>query len=274
MLHPFDRLVLIGAGRMGRALLKGWCAQGLGSAISVFEPQADGELAAMAATHGLALNPADLPAAGLRVLVLVAVKPQVMAPVLAQYQSLATSGNLFLSIAAGKTLAGFRAALGPDVALIRAMPNTPAAVGRGITVCVADGEIPAAEQAAAERLLGVVGQVSFISDEGLMDAVTAVSGSGPAYVFLLVEALAAAAKAQGLDDALALQLARATVTGAGELLHQASESAATLRENVTSPGGTTAAALSVLMAPDGLGPLLARAVDAAAKRGRELGKGA
>jgi pyrroline-5-carboxylate reductase len=181
--------------------------------------------------------------------------------------------TVVVSIAAGQTLASFERHLPKGAAVVRAMPNTPAAIGRGITGAVANAHTTAAQKEICESLLGAVGEVVWVPDEGLIDAVTAVSGSGPAYVFLLAEALAAAGVAAGLDEATAKQLARATVSGAGELLHQSDSDPATLRQNVTSPGGTTAAALAVLMQEgDGLRELMRKAVLAAQKRGRELGR--
>ena len=180
---------------------------------------------------------------------------------------------MFLSIAAGTKIALFEAALGAEAAVVRSMPNTPAAVARGITVACANGRVGADQIALCTRLLEAVGEVAWIDDEGLMDAVTGVSGSGPAYVFLMIESLAAAGVAAGLAPELAQKLARATVTGAGELAHRSSEAAEILRRNVTSPGGTTAAALAVLMAEDGLEALMTRAVAAATDRSRELAAG-
>ncbi len=201
---------------------------------------------------------------------MLAVKPQAMEEVLPAYRRFAAGGALFVSIAAGKTLASFARALGGDAAVVRAMPNTPAAIGRGIAVACANARVSPAQRALAERLLAAVGEVGWVQDEALIDAVTAVSGSGPAYVFLLIECLAKAGEAAGLPAGLATRLARATVAGSGELARLSPESAAALREAVTSPGGTTRAALDVLMAKDGLEPLLRRAVLAAAKRSREL----
>ena len=171
---------------------------------------------------------------------------------------------------AGKTIADIAAHLAPGTAIVRAMPNTPAAVGRGITVAVANGEVREPQRSAADALLRAVGRVEWVSDEGLIDAVTAVSGSGPAYVFHLVEAMAEAGAAAGLPADLAMRLARATVEGAGELLHRSDDTAARLRENVTSPGGTTAAALEILRGEGGLTPLVTRAVAAAKRRAAEL----
>jgi pyrroline-5-carboxylate reductase len=203
----------------------------------------------------------------------VAVKPQMMdtaLPALARYGG---GRTLVLTVAAGTTIARYEAVLGAATPVVRAMPNTPAAVGRGITAICGNAQAGPAHLALAETLLAAVGAVVRLEGEHQMDAVTAVSGSGPAYVFHLIEAMAAAGAAEGLPPALAMQLARATVTGAGELAHRAPETAEALRIAVTSPGGTTAAALAVLMDPDtGFPPLLRRAVHAAAARGRELGQ--
>jgi pyrroline-5-carboxylate reductase len=205
--------------------------------------------------------------------VLIAVKPQMMGEALPVLAALGGGGTLFVSVAAGTPIAAYEAALGPDTPIVRAMPNTPAAVGRGITAIIGNAHAGAADLDLAERLLGAVGQVVRLDDESQMDAVTAVSGSGPAYVFHLIEMLAAAGEAEGLTPELALALARATVAGAGALAEAADESPAQLRVNVTSPGGTTQAALEVLMnEDDGFPALLRRAVKAAADRSRELGK--
>jgi len=202
--------------------------------------------------------------------VVIAVKPQSTDAALPAYRPFADKGAAFLSIAAGRPIAYFERLFGSNARILRAMPNTPAAVHRGITVIAANARVDDRARARAETLLAAVGQVEWVEDEGLIDAVTAVSGSGPAYVFLLAECLAEAGRAAGLPDALAARLARATVAGAGELLHRSGESAEQLRKNVTSPGGTTAAALQVLMAEDGLKPLMTRAVAAATRRSREL----
>lgn len=260
-------LVLLGCGKMGSALLEGWLKQGVPpGAVWVIEPNPSDWLR----TTGVRINEA-LP--GAPAIVLLAVKPQMMGAALPQVTTLGGKDTLFLSIAAGTTIASFEATFGAATPLIRAMPNTPAAVGRGITAICGNARASEADMALAEALLSAVGQVVRLAGEHQMDAVTAVSGSGPAYVFHLIEALAAAGEAEGLPADLAMQLARATVCGAGELAHQAPESASQLRINVTSPGGTTAAALAVLMdAETGFPPLLRRAVKAAADRGRELGK--
>jgi pyrroline-5-carboxylate reductase len=205
-------------------------------------------------------------------LILAAVKPQVMDQVFAPLAKLAGPKTLVLSIAAGKTLASFEQHLASGIAVIRAMPNTPAQVGRGITACVANSTTTPDQKAVAGELLSAVGEVVWLDREDDMDAVTAVSGSGPAYVFLVAECLAEAGRAAGLSPELARVLARATVSGAGELLHRSALDAATLRRNVTSPGGTTEAALAVLMEKPGLQELITDAVAAAVRRGRELSR--
>lgn len=255
-------ILLVGCGKMGGAMLAGWRARGLGP-FTVVEPK-PGDIAAPDITLHAA---ADQIAKGFAPRAIVfAVKPQMMDAVVPAYRRFKT---LFVSIAAGKTHAYFQDKLGP-VAMVRAMPNTPAAIGRGITVAHANAAVTREQLALTEQLLAAVGEVGWIDDESLMDAVTAVSGSGPAYVFLLAETLAQAGIEAGLPAELAQRLARATVAGAGELLHRSNDTPARLRENVTSPAGTTASALSVLMAPDGLQPLMTRAVAAATKRGKEL----
>jgi pyrroline-5-carboxylate reductase len=263
-------LLLIGAGKMGGAMLEGWLQLGLDPAkVAALDPKATAESAAMLGRAGVRLNP-DLASLGHPAVIVLAVKPQTMAVALPPVAALAGEGTLILSIMAGKTIADMAALLPPATAIVRAMPNTPAAVGRGITVAVPNPRVSEAQRQAADALLQAVGRVEWVSDEGLIDAVTAVSGSGPAYVFHLVEAMAAAGEAAGLPQDLAMRLARATVEGAGELLHRSSETAATLRENVTSPGGTTAAALEVLRGEGGLTPLVTRAVAAAKRRAGEL----
>ncbi len=246
-------------------MLAGWLRQGVDPAdVIVVEPSGKSGIEGV---RGVA-SPEAVPAAFQPDMVVLAVKPQMMDAALPPYARYKNA--VFLSIAAGKTLGYFAGTLGESAAVVRAMPNTPAAVGRGMTVAVANGHVPAAGRALASALLAAVGEVAWIEDEAQMDAVTAVSGSGPAYVFLLAEALAQAGEAAGLPADLAARLARATVAGSGELLHRAADEAAVLRQNVTSPGGTTFAALQVLMAEDGLTPLLTRAVAAAADRSRQL----
>ena len=264
-------VLLVGGGKMGSALLKGWLDRGL------------------PADHATVIEPNEAAAAGLKALnvtvagavtelapdfrpdiVVLAIKPQVMDEALPPYAGYAGGATVFLSIAAGRTLAGIAAHIGTDAAIVRAMPNTPAAVRRGITVACPNAAVTADQRAACHDLLEAVGEVAWVDDEALLDAVTATSGSGPAYVFLLIECLAEAGKEAGLPGELAARLARATVIGSGELARHDEAPAATLRENVTSPGGTTEAALQVLMDDDGLARLMIRAVAAAAARSREL----
>ena len=260
-------LVLLGCGKMGGAMLDGWLARGLDAdRVWVIDPAPSDALAAT----GVRLN-ADLPEAP--AVVLLAVKPQMMDDALPSLPPLG-SDTLVVSIAAGTPLARFERHFGPEVPIIRAMPNTPAAISRGITAIVGNGAAGAGHLDLAEALLAAVGQVVRLDDEGQMDAVTGVSGSGPAYVFHLIESLAAAGEAQGLPAALAMQLAKATVAGAGALAEAAEEDPGQLRVNVTSPNGTTQAALEVLMDDDsGFPPLLKKAVAAATERSRELSRG-
>ncbi len=253
-------IVLAGAGKMGGAMLSGWLAQGLEAKnVVVIEPHPSDDVRALAAT-GVRLNPAPEDVGQVATLV-VALKPQIFREAGPGLKPFAGPSTLVVSIMAGTTIAGIADVCGGSV--VRAMPNTPAAIGRGITVAVAAKNVGAAQRAVADGLLRATGSVEWVDDEGLMDAVTAVSGSGPAYVFLLAEELARAGVAAGLPEALATKLARETVAGSGELLHRSELPSATLRQNVTSPGGTTAAALGVLMGADGLQSLLTRAVAAA-----------
>jgi pyrroline-5-carboxylate reductase len=261
-------VALVGAGKMGGAMLEGWLALGLEPAQAlVIDPAPSPEISVLAG-RGVVINPPRHPAPKAQVVV-VAVKPQVAAVVLPSIASLVGDDTVVVSVMAGKTLGFLETAL-PGAALVRAMPNTPAAIGRGITVAVPNKKVTAAQKKIANDLLAATGAVEWIEDESLMDAVTAVSGSGPAYIFHLAEALAKAGVVAGLPPQLAETLARATVAGSGELLHRSPHHPAILRQNVTSPGGTTAAALNVLMAPDGLEALMTRAVTAATKRSREL----
>jgi pyrroline-5-carboxylate reductase len=268
-LHDFSgRLVLVGAGNMGSALLQGWLRLGLNpNKLAVIEPQPSPQIAALSG-QGVQINPA---AAALREMnvAVIAVKPQSAVEALSPLASNLSPSALVISIMAGRTLRFLGSSLPSVKALVRAMPNTPAAIGRGITVAVAS-QADAAQRRLAQRLLGATGAVEWVDDEALMDAVTAVSGSGPAYVFLLAEALAQAGTAVGLPAALAERLAHETIAGSGELLHRSRENAASLRQNVTSPGGTTAAALAILMRPDGLVRLMTEAIAAATTRSREL----
>jgi pyrroline-5-carboxylate reductase len=262
-----DGLILLGCGKMGSALLAGWLKAGLpASSVWVIEPNPTDWLIGL----GTRLNE-GLPETA--AVALLAVKPQMMGTALPALQALGNGSTLFVSIAAGTTIASFEAALGAQTPIVRTMPNTPAMVGRGITALCRNGRVFDADMDLARALMSAVGEVVILDREDLIDAVTAVSGSGPAYVFHLIEAMAAAGVAEGLPVEVSMQLARATVCGAGELAFQSPESAAQLRINVTSPGGTTAAALGVLMDPEtGFPALLKRAVKAAADRGRELGK--
>jgi pyrroline-5-carboxylate reductase len=259
-------IYLIGAGRMGGALLRGWLAAGFSAgSLSVKEPNPSPELAELLKDRGIPETPNSAP----DVLVL-AVKPQIMTEVLNEAASHAGHHSVVLSIAAGRTIASVARHFSPTSAIVRAMPNLPAEIGRGITALYANEHVTSSQRELCETLMRAVGDTTWIVDEHLMDAVTAVSGSGPAYVFYLAECLASAGREAGLPPDLANQLARATVTGAGELLHRSTLSPAELRENVTSPAGTTAAALSVLMRKDGLEEIMDEAVDAAASRSREL----
>lgn len=263
-------LVLIGAGKMGGAMLQGWLDAGLaGKQVVILDPGPPPEVVELISRHGIRHNP-PLDQIGPVEVVLAAVKPQVMDEVLSGLGALKAHNPLVVSVAAGKTIASFEAHFGSGAAVIRSIPNTPAAIGRGITAIVANGNVSKAQLALAEALLTSIGEVVQVDDEALIDAATAVSGSGPAYVFYMAECLAAAGAAAGLPDDVAVRLARATVAGAGELMRQSGTDAATLRQNVTSPNGTTHAALQVLMADDGLDPLIKKAVAAAQKRSAEL----
>lgn len=259
-------LVLLGCGRMGGALLRGWLARGVPpEAVWVVDPAGADWLAGAGAhlNEGLPEDPA---------VAVVAVKPQLMDKAVPALEPVGGGRCLVVSVAAGTPIARFERALGPGTPVVRAMPNTPAAIGQGITAIVGNDSVGAEGLALAEELLGAVGDVVRIEGEAQMDAVTAVSGSGPAYVFHLIETMAAAGEAQGLAPELALRLARATVAGAGALAAESGELPADLRIAVTSPGGTTAAALEVLMNEEaGFPALLRRAVAAAADRSRELG---
>jgi pyrroline-5-carboxylate reductase len=262
-------IVLAGAGKMGGAMLSGWLAQGLAAKnVVAIEPQPSDDIRALVA-RGVRLNPSPKEVGTIAALV-IALKPQAFREAAPGLKPFAGAATLVVSIMAGMTIESIAEACGGNV--VRAMPNTPAAIGRGITVAVAAKNVHSAQRATADALLRATGSVEWVEDEALMDAVTAVSGSGPAYVFLLAEELARAGVAAGLPEELAKKLARETLTGASELLHRSDASAATLRQNVTSPGGTTAAALEVLMGKDGMRSLLTRAVVAATKRSRELAK--
>jgi len=264
-------LLLVGGGKMGGALVTGWLDRGIDpGGITVIDPDAATREAhrrrGVNAVAGIDELPTDFAPA----VALLAVKPQMMDEVLPPYARFAGPDTVFLSIAAGRTIASLTRHLGEDAAVVRSIPNTPAAVGRGVTVLCANEAAGERQRAACEELMRAVGETGWVEDEALIDAVTAVAGSGPAYVFHMIECLAAAGVEQGLPDELARRIARATVAGAGELARQSEESAEQLRANVTSPGGTTQAALNELMAGDGLRPLIGRTVAAAVRRSREL----
>jgi pyrroline-5-carboxylate reductase len=266
-------LLLAGAGRMGGAILSRLLASGLDPRlVLVQDPEPPADVADLIADACIDLLPFIDELTSPPAVILLAVKPQLTEEVLPGLARLAGPGTLLLSIVAGRRLAGLAVHMPEGAAIVRAMPNTPAAIGRGVTVAVANPGVTPAQQALADELMGAVGDVLWVEDEALLDPVTAVSGSGPAYVFLLAECLAEAGRAAGLDAELAEQLARATVAGSAALLEQSDLSAASLRQNVTSPGGTTAAALEVLGGPEGLQKLMTAAVAAATKRGRELAK--
>lgn len=271
-------IVLVGCGKMGGALLAGWLGRREGDqkeihVIESHQPTADAVRAGPAGAHqGVHIyDRLDQVADPLSPSAVVfAVKPQSLSSVVAEYSRFAGPQTVFLSIAAGKRIGFFEDQLGAQAAIVRAMPNTPAAIGRGISVACANQFVTDPQKALCQTLLEAAGEVAWVDDEGLLDPVTAVSGSGPAYVFLLIEVMAAAGVAVGLDRDLSDRLALATVSGAGELARQASDAPDVLRQNVTSPGGTTQAALEVLMADDGLAPLFSRAIEAATVRSREL----
>jgi pyrroline-5-carboxylate reductase len=263
-------LVLVGAGKMGGAMVQGWLEAGLApSSLTILEPNPSPELASLAASRALALNPQTsiLPPD----MLVLAVKPQSLDEVAPQIAAIASERTLVLSILAGKTIANLTTRLAQARAVVRAMPNLPAAIGRGVTAASANPNVTGEQRGWCERLLGAVGAFSWLDDESAIDAVTAISGSGPAYVFAMTEALAAAGERLGLKPELSMRLARGTVEGAAELMRRESAtSPATLRDNVRSPGGTTAAALAVLERPDGLEDLMIRATAAARARAAEM----
>ncbi|UWR42259.1 pyrroline-5-carboxylate reductase [Phaeobacter inhibens] len=265
-------IALLGCGKMGSAMLAGWLDRGVSpEAVWVIDPNPSDWLR----RTGVHIN-APLPEAGEQApgIVLIAVKPQMMGEALPQLQQLGNGKTLFISVAAGTSIATYESLLGAETPIVRAMPNTPAAVGRGITAIIGNASASADDVIRADALLQAIGQTVRLQSEAQMDAVTGVSGSGPAYVFHLIETLAAAGEAEGLPAELAMQLAKATVAGAGALAEAAEETPAELRINVTSPNGTTQAALEVLMDEDnGFPPLLRRAVAAASNRSKELSRG-
>lgn len=263
-------LVLAGAGKMGSAMLEGWLKAGADpQKIVAIDPMPPKEVVELLSLHNIRHNPPIASIIDAEVIV-VAVKPQVMEDVLPNLVSLKSSRPVILSVAAGKTIATFARHFGEDAAIIRTIPNTPAAIGRGITAMSANAHVSKAQMRLATALLDSTGEVVTVENESMIDLVTAVSGSGPAYVFYLTECLANAGVKIGLPADLAMQLARATVAGSGELMRQTGIDAATLRQNVTSPKGTTYAALQLLMADDGMMPLFEKAIAAAAQRSKEL----
>lgn len=268
-MKSFGKVVLIGAGNMGGAMLTGWLKSGVpASDFTVIDPSPSDAMRARIAEAGAAFS-ATVPTGLVADVLFIAVKPQVMDAVLPPLKSLVGPQTVVVTVAAGKTLAFLEQHLG-EAAFVRAMPNTPAMVGRGVTGAYANSRVTSRQHETVSELLRVSGPVEWVTSERDIDAVTAVSGSGPAYVFYLVECMAEAGRKAGLPYDLSLRLARETVAGAGEMLHQSSDEAAQLRKNVTSPGGTTAAALGVLMADDGMQPLFDAAIEAARKRAEEL----
>jgi pyrroline-5-carboxylate reductase len=266
-------LLLAGAGNMGAALLAGWLDRGLDpSAVQIQDPSPPSATRALLERYHLAASPMLETQPKAPAVIVVAVKPQVMDEVFPALARHAGPHTVVLTIAAGRTLAGFERHLAARAAVVRAMPNTPAAIARGISVAVPNAHVTASQRQLCDALLRAVGEVEWVAEEGLLDPVTAVSGSGPAYVFHLTECLAAAGVKAGLAPDLAMKLARHTVSGAGELINRSDAPPSALRESVTSPNGTTFAALQVLMGKDGLAPLMTAAVDAATRRSRELAK--
>lgn len=267
-------LLLLGCGKMGGAMLQGWLKQGLSKdAVIIVDPYLKGAktFAPDVPDSSYFEKLSDLPAATSPSFAILAVKPQMMDEALSAFKDLHSANTLYLSIAAGKTIGYFETHLGKAAAIVRAMPNTPAAIGMGMTVACPNGNVSTAQKDICVELLSAVGLVELIDDENLMDAVTAVSGSGPAYIFHLVEAMAQAGEKLGLPKELAEKLAAQTVSGAGALLYSAPENATELRINVTSPKGTTEAALNVLMSEEnGLLDLMERALTAARDRSKEL----
>jgi pyrroline-5-carboxylate reductase len=264
-------LLLVGCGKMGGALLRGWLKQGVAATSVYVVDLAPKDLDDVrSAGVNILTSPDQLPSDLKPAIILLAVKPQFMDEALGHYKKYAGPNTTYLSIAAGKTVAYFKKTLGSQALIVRSMPNTPAAVSRGMTVICRDKQVPSNILDLCGQLLTAVGEVAWIDDEQLLNQVTAVSGGGPAYVFLLIEALAEAGRVNGLPADLAMQLARSTVCGSGELAYQSSESATALRQAVMSPKGTTLEAVNVLMADDGIQPLMNRAIAAATRRSKEL----
>jgi pyrroline-5-carboxylate reductase len=266
-------LLLLGCGKMGGAMLNGWLENGLDpAAVIIADPYLKGarEIAARVPENAFFEKLSDLPAETAPSFAILAVKPQMMDEALTAFKGMKTEKTLFLSVAAGKTIGYFTSHLGTEAAIVRAMPNTPASIGMGMTVACPNANVSAAQKEICFELLSAVGLCDFVDEEELMDAVTAVSGSGPAYIFHMVEAMAQAGEKLGLSKELSAKLAAQTVSGAGALLYAADEDATQLRINVTSPKGTTEAALNVLMAENGLGKLMEKALKAACDRSKEL----
>jgi pyrroline-5-carboxylate reductase len=269
-IHLKGTLVLAGVGKMGGAMLEGWLKAGADPAkIVALDPKPPQDVIDLLARHGIRHNPPISSITDVEIII-VAVKPQVMDEVLPNLVPLNASHPVVLSVAAGKTIATFEKHFGTSASIIRTIPNTPAAIGRGITAMSPNANVSKSQMALATTLLSSTGEVVTVENEAMIDLVTAVSGSGPAYIFYLTECMAAAGEKIGLPPALAMQLSRATVAGSGELMRQSGIDAATLRQNVTSPNGTTFAALQVLMADDGMKPLFEKAITAAANRSKEL----
>ncbi|WP_085904019.1 pyrroline-5-carboxylate reductase [Kiloniella majae] len=266
-------LLLVGCGKMGGAMLQGWLDRGLkGSQVAIVDPSTQADYMQSFVKQGVRAveSLADLGNSFHPDYVLFAVKPQMIDATIADYQGYAEQGAVFLSVIAGKQISFFEEHLGADAAIVRTMPNTPAAVSRGMTVLYANQNVSKEQADACEGLMAAVGETAWLDNEEQIDAVTGVSGSGPAYIFYLAECLAQAGVDAGLPKELARKLADTTVFGAGELLRLSDDSPSQLRINVTSPNGTTQAALDVLMADDGLQPVMTQAVAAAAKRSKEL----
>ncbi len=273
LIRPEQPLLLLGCGKMGGAMLQGWLKGGLsGEAVIVADPNRAGvlEMLPKLNTKNIVADIADLPGSLAPSFIILAVKPQFMDQAMASLKSLNYADSVFLSIAAGKTVGYFERHLGQAAAIVRAMPNTPASIGKGITVGYPNKNVSDFQKDICHDLLSAVGNVEWVEEEKLIDAVTAVSGSGPAYVFSMVEALAGAGEQIGLPPELARKLARQTICGAGALLEQSDETAAQLRMNVTSPGGTTEAGLNILMGEKGLGKLMGETVRAAHQKSKNL----
>lgn len=269
MQGAFGTIVLVGAGNMGSAMLAGWLKNGIpGASITVLDPSPSERILQQIAAAG-AQHVTQVPEGLVADILFLAIKPQMMDAVLPGLKPLMAESTTVVSVAAGTTIAAMARYLGPSPT-VRAMPNTPAMIGRGVTGAFANAAVSEAQRDIVHRLLKVSGPVEWVDSEAAINAVTALSGSGPAYVFYLVECMAEAGRKSGLPADLAMRLARETVAGAGELLHQSPDPAETLRKNVTSPGGTTAAALAVLMAENGMQPLFDHAIEAARLRAEEL----